>query len=84
MKYSFPNKSSLGIPALKWNNIQAPGDKTEDPEEHFPSYVVIWTLQPRDGNVRLLLIWEALLTAGPLAAVPCISGSKRSQGHWSS
>lgn len=81
---SFPNEFPLGIPALKWNNIQALGDGLKDSKAQFPSHVNIWKFQPRDSNVRALQIWEAPLTAGPLAAVPCISGSKRSQGHSSS
>lgn len=83
-RHSFPNQPPSGIPAFEVGQYPSSRGHTEDPEAQFPSPVVIWKSQPRDGDVTALPIWEAPLTAGPLAAVPCISGSKRSRGHWSS
>lgn len=55
-------------------------EEAEDSEAQFPSNVKV---PASKSYVRVLLIWEDPLTAGPLAEVPCISGNKRSQERWS-
>ena len=75
---------SLGNFCLEVGQHPSSGGQADDPEAQFPSHVAIRSSSLEMAYVRALQISEAPLTAGPLAAVPCISGSKRNQGRWSS